>query len=123
MKKSNKIIKAVVFNPDLQAEPAVREMREDMHEIQAVIGCNGFEVYARKIGGVEYTIFCDEIGMYKGLTPSALNNEGYCMFVGRLVITGFASDGDIKSLTDKDVERIRANVIKTKDKQFLHCEY
>ncbi len=125
MKCKNEIITAVVFNPDSSEEPHIIKIPDDLHVIQSVIKCGGVEVYGRQVGGKNYMFFCDEIGRYKGLTPAAFNNEGQIMFVGKLVIAGLTKDGDVKSLSDDDVERIRTNVFKNKinGKQFIHCEY
>lgn len=122
-RKQNEIISVILFKPETTHAPRVIKTAENIHAFCNLIGCRGAEVYGRQVGGKYYLFFCDEIGRYKGLRVSAMNEEGGIMFVGNLVITGMTKNGDVISLTDEDVERIQSNIVRTKTAQILHCEY
>lgn len=75
------------------------------------IGCSYIDIVSRKIGGVHYDIVCDEEGTFSERPIiSAASISGEPMLVGNLLIFNHDGKGELSSLDDDDIKRIKQNI-------------
>ena len=76
-----------------------------------VLHCDTIDIVSRKIGGRPYLIICDDEGLLKDKPKiTAIDKKANFMLVGSLLIVNDAPDGEIASLTDKDIDHIKSFV-------------
>lgn len=78
----------------------------NLEHFYSILNCDCIDIVTRKVGGKWFDIVCDDEGLLKG-NPivSAIDNLGYPMFCGNLLV--FNHEGDeLASLTDDDCEHV-----------------
>ena len=90
----------------------VMDIDDDLATLKSLIGCHSIDITARMIGGKYYEIVCDDEGLLRKSTITALDLDNMSILAGNLIITGEVDmDGALTSLTDEDIERISENTI------------
>ena len=72
------------------------------------------DIVRRNIAGKPYQIVIDDCGaLYKDRVCSCEDFQGYPALFGNIIITGLANDeGELTSLTLKDIEKITGKLVK-----------
>lgn len=86
----------------------------ELEDYYRLIGCDCIDIVARKIGDKYFEIICDDEGLLKeNPRISAIDkNKMKPALVGNLLIAGPTDeDGELTSLTDKDIELIKNNLL------------
>lgn len=101
-------IKVVLVRATEESLPTTLTIEDDLKAYQTLIECDSIDIVRRFIGGKQYTIVCDDEGLLKEHPIiSAVTKDGIVALVGNLVIAGLPNDeGELTSLTDKDVKEI-----------------
>lgn len=108
---ANKILKTILLDVE---NGIVKEMEveNELHAFYKAMNVDMIEFTYPKIGNKEYTIMCDEEGLLKAEPkPSAINKSGRVQLVGNLMFFNDSPDGDLKSLSEKDIKEIKENII------------
>lgn len=95
---------------------------QELYEIYKLLNCDLIDIPVRSIGGKNYHIFCDDVGMFADDPQiSAIYRDSQTIaLVGNLLIAGESdSEGDILGLDDEDVKRILANSLTVVDTHTL----
>ena len=85
----------------------------ELEDYYRLIGCDCIDIVARKIGDKYLEIICDDEGLLKeNPRISAVDKNMKPALVGNLLIAGSTDeDGELTSLTDKDIELIKNNLL------------
>ena len=85
----------------------------ELEDYYRLIGCDCIDIVARKIGDKYLEIICDDEGLLKeNPRISAVDKNMKPTLVGNLLIAGPTDeDGELTSLTDKDIELIKNNLL------------
>lgn len=85
--------------------PKVIDIKHDINEFLRLLNCRMFDIVTRKIGGIEFDIYCDDeflfterplvTAVYEDLEPQLCNN---------LIITHSTPEGETIGITDEDVK-------------------
>ena len=104
-------MKAVFLNTDSH-EIRVVDIEDRLDVFYEMIGCSTIEIPRRFIGKKLYSIICDEEATFvKDPVPSMIDHKGNILILGSLIVCGKPDEeGNLTSLTDEDIERIRWNV-------------
>ncbi len=80
---------------------------EKLDDYYKLLECDCFDIAQRKIGGVAYDIFVDDIGLFRDKPlVTAVDPDGHPMLVGNLLFANHDGEGNTTSLSDEDVLRI-----------------
>jgi hypothetical protein len=97
------------FGTDRKFTEVVIEKFEDLYK---AIGCDLVELTRRKVGGKYFDIYVDEEGLLKEAPEvTAVNRDCDCPLVGSLVFANRDDEGDVDSLSDNDIRRIKASTV------------
>ena len=89
----------------------VVEINDDIDTFHELIGCRCIDITTRKVAGEYYDIMCDDEGLLKDdAIPSAITPDGYVQLVGNLMLFKNDNSGNLISLSDKDIKRIRGKI-------------
>ena len=88
------------------------KMANSLKDYYRLTDCDVIDIVKRCIGGKYYNIICDDEGLLKeNIIISAIDTERKPMLVGNLIVAGDTDDeGELLSLTDKDVDNILKHV-------------
>lgn len=87
----------------------VKEIEDTLDNLYEILNCDMIEITQRKIGigNDYYDIVCDEEGLLKETRiPSAFDSVGVPLLVGNLFIVKNDGKGNLRSLTDKQIEKV-----------------
>ena len=89
------------------------EVKDDLDAFYEKLNCSMVEITSLMIGGVWYDIMCDEEGLLKNQPiVSAVQLETLDpMLVGNLMFFNYDGRGNLVSLDDTDIERIKDNIV------------
>lgn len=108
---ANKILKTILLDVENGIVKEV-EVENELHAFYKMLNVDMIEFTYPKVGKKEYTIMCDEEGLLKAdPKPSAINERGQVQLVGNLMFFNDSPDGDLKSLSEKDIKEIKENII------------
>ena len=108
---ANKMLKTILLNVE-KGNVEELEVENELHAFYKTMNVDMIEFTYRKIGKKVFTIMCDEEGLLKGNPiPSAINERGQVQIVGNLLFFNDSDDGDLKSLSEKDIKEIKENLI------------
>jgi hypothetical protein len=108
-----KKIKGVLVTPSDKGNTYVPYVLNfDNHKsLYSILNCQTFTVANRKIGDKRFDIYCDDEGLLKNDFKFAASTEGGDeILAGNLFIVTNDGEGDIKSITDKDVDMILSQI-------------
>lgn len=85
---------------------------DDLDCFYETLDCDTIDIVTRKIGGKCYDIICDDEALLKPCpVPSATGSHGAMLF-NKLLVCGQADDeGELTSLTDEDIEHLKAHTV------------
>ena len=100
--------KIIVFHIDTETGHfGFVETTGGLDEWHRLTHCDLFDVTTRQIKGRDFTIFLDDLGLFKeGTIVSATDTTGAWQFVGSLVIANRDNEGNTIGLTPNDMETI-----------------
>jgi len=75
----------------------VRALRieDGVDSFHRTIGCDWFECYSLPFGGRRYAVYCDELGLVKGLAPTVVSPSGRAVIRGTAVVTAVSRGEDV----------------------------
>lgn len=73
---------------------AVR-IEDGVDSLHRTIGCDWFECYPLPFGGRTYAVYCDELGLVKGLAPTVVSPSGGAVIRGTAVVTAVRHGEDV----------------------------
>jgi len=84
-------------------------VEDSLDSYYKLLGCSVIDIPMRRIGGVYYDIVCDEEGLYNSDNRIQMihKDTNVPMLVGNLFICKDDGKGELKSLDNEDVEKIR----------------
>lgn len=116
---ADKMIKVMVLDTKAESELdefTVREIKDDLDTFYDIIGCRCIDIPRRQIGGEYYDIICDDEGLLKDYPQVAIVDKSLQpMIVGTIIITKSDDEGELVSLSDEDIARIRGEVLQLID--------
>lgn len=102
-------MRAVLLRENAQIFEVV-DIEDKLEVLRELVGCHTIDITWRLIGDKHYNIVCNDEGLLQGLTVTALDPGHMNVIAGNILIVGDEDDeGALTSLTDEDVENIRAN--------------
>ena len=80
---------------------------EELTDFYRELDADPFDIVRRKVGGTEYDIFVDNIGLFRDEQRiSAVDTDGKPMLVGNLIFAHHDDEGNTTSLTTDDIMNI-----------------
>lgn len=96
------------------------EIGKSLNEYYRVLDCTTIDIVARRIGGRDFEIICDDEGLYSSDPQiSAIDNLGQPQLVGNLFIVKFDGADDVTSLNDEEIEFIKSKVVRMRTRQHM----
>lgn len=88
------------------------EIKDELDDFYKNLDCDMIELPMRKIDGKTFTIMCDEEGLLKDKPIAACISKKYSddMIFGNVMFFNNDGMGDLESLTDDDIRRIKLHV-------------
>ena len=104
------MLKTILIDVKNMATEVV-EINDDIDTFHELIGCRCIDITTRKVAGEYYDIMCDDEGLLiDDAIPSAITPDGYVQLVGNLMLFKNDDSGNLMSLSDKDIKRIRDKI-------------
>ena len=115
------MLKTLLFNVKKNTMTEV-EIEDKLQLFYAALGVDIIELPMRSIGGKAFTIMCDEEGLLKdGAVASCISRTNrHDLIVGNVMFFNDNGCGDLKSLTEDDIDLIRSNVGLAQDRYGIH---
>lgn len=80
---------------------------EELDDYYKYLECDCFDIAIRKINGVYFDIFCDDIRLFREDPKITAVSPGNApMLVGNLIFANHDSEGNTTSLSDEDMVQI-----------------
>lgn len=102
----------MVIRGVLIKDGTIQEVRlmDELGTYYATLGCDLIDIVRRKIKGKDFAIVCDEEGLYKENSHISMMDSRYQtpLLVGNLFICNMGQRGNLKSLTESDVELVKS---------------
>ena len=108
----NKLTLFLVSIEEKKAEKV--EIEHSLNAFYRAIHCiyDCIDIVRYEIGGKAFDIICDDDGLSRNPHHvSVISPEGDAMLVGSFLVANHDSAGDTRSLTEKDIELIKRNIV------------
>jgi len=86
----------------------VVDIKDKLDTYYDILECRCIDIVERRIGDIEYSIVCDDEGLYNeaALISMMHYRTHQPMLVGNLFICKHGRNGELKSLSDEDVKNV-----------------
>ena len=109
----------------------VIEIADNINAFYKKLGCDLIDIVPRKIGRRWFDVMCDDEGLYAPEPKiSAIDNLGNTMFVGNLMFFRHDNEGNLKGLSESDLNYILDRIQKMGTRKYpegymmlTQCEY
>ena len=111
-----KLLKGYLIDVNKRTHGAV-VIRNDLDDIYRLLGVDCVDIVTRSIGCKNYTVIADDTGLLKPYPLVSASNFSLLFpefLVGSILITNTDENGDLESLSEKDIWHIALNVRKSK---------
>lgn len=84
---------------------------KDIEEYHLLLDCEIFDITQRRIDGVLFDIYCDDMGLMKDdINLSAVNSSGEPMLVGNLIFTHTDRTGNTIGIDEEEINLLYKNM-------------